>query len=102
LSLLLCCFFVTLLATGGEATGRTLSAADIMARIELTDDERAWLAGRPKVRIRFGQPFQLSVSIGASEIRADDSIDALVGRVDSALYRAKDAGRSQVVVAWQD
>jgi len=47
------------------------------------------------------QPIQLTVSIGVAEASSDHSegTDALVNRADTALYKAKAAGRNCVVAA---
>ena len=39
----------------------------------------------------------LSASFGVAEIRACESLDSWLVRVDQALYRAKDRGRDCVV-----
>ena len=47
-----------------------------------------------------GGSFQCSFSAGIAERAApDEQLDSLVRRADAALYRAKAAGRNQVVVA---
>ncbi len=45
-------------------------------------------------------PVALTFSAGLAQARAGDDIDSLLGRADRALYRAKAAGRDQVVL-WQ-
>jgi diguanylate cyclase (GGDEF)-like protein len=39
------------------------------------------------------------VSIGISRLRSDDTVETLVSRTDEALYKAKERGRGQVVIA---
>lgn len=41
----------------------------------------------------------VSMSAGISEVRPEDSAQDILGRADVALYRAKDAGRNQVIAA---
>ncbi len=41
-------------------------------------------------------PVAVTVSIGVAELATDDGLDALLGRADAALYRAKEGGRDQV------
>lgn len=40
----------------------------------------------------------LTISLGVSELSSSDSQDGLIGKVDKALYAAKDAGKDQLVV----
>lgn len=40
---------------------------------------------------------QVTISIGAAQLRAGETIDGLVARADAALYRAKDQGRDRCV-----
>jgi len=46
----------------------------------------------------------VTASFGVAEMRADDTIEAMLHRVDEALYGAKDSGRNQVKCAesWVD
>ena len=41
-------------------------------------------------------PVRCTVSIGIAELKPDDDLEALLGRADAALYRAKEGGRDQV------
>ncbi|MCX5731135.1 MAG: diguanylate cyclase [Deltaproteobacteria bacterium] len=47
----------------------------------------------------FGPAGAVTASFGVTEMQADDTLEALLSRVDQALYRAKDAGRNQVQCA---
>jgi diguanylate cyclase (GGDEF)-like protein len=40
-----------------------------------------------------------SISLGVAELRAGETVEELMGRVDAALYEAKNTGRNRVVVA---
>ncbi len=42
---------------------------------------------------------QFTISIGFSQAKQNDSVDEFIERVDSALYKAKSAGRNQTVTA---
>jgi diguanylate cyclase (GGDEF)-like protein len=42
---------------------------------------------------------KITASLGVSELRSNDSADALVKRADNAMYQAKKNGRNQVVLA---
>jgi PleD family two-component response regulator len=37
------------------------------------------------------------VSIGVTVARADEGMDALIARADQAMYKAKQAGRTQLI-----
>jgi PleD family two-component response regulator len=42
---------------------------------------------------------QITVSIGAGEIRDAETVDGLFDRTDRALYRAKSEGRNRSIAA---
>ncbi|MBM6552273.1 diguanylate cyclase [Marinomonas ostreistagni] len=44
-----------------------------------------------------GRSVKTSISIGLSRFKSGDTIDTLITRADDALYRAKHAGRNQVI-----
>lgn len=46
-----------------------------------------------------GRPFKLTASLGVAELAGGISLDRLLALADSALYRAKRAGRDRVVAA---
>ena len=53
-------------------------------------------------RLRFpdiGPDFRVTISVGVAEHRSSESLNQLMKRADDALYRAKGAGRNQVVCA---
>jgi diguanylate cyclase (GGDEF)-like protein len=41
-------------------------------------------------------PIRVTVSVGVAELKPDDTLEALLGRADEALYRSKAAGRNRV------
>lgn len=51
-----------------------------------------------KLTLEDGAPLQVTVSIGAAMLRADEASDALLKRSDDALYDTKRLGRNQI--AW--
>lgn len=44
-----------------------------------------------------GKPFSVTISIGVGTLKAADTLETYVERVDQALYRAKNSGRNRVV-----
>ena len=52
-----------------------------------------------RFRTRAGARIPVTVSIGLAEWQHADSAEALIGRADEALYRAKRAGRNRVVAS---
>ncbi len=90
--------------------------ADIIGRLggeefailspEISLQQATQMAERIRSRIRRetfefeGQPIQVSVSIGVSEVDAkEEQIESALSRADKALYRSKGTGRDLVTIA---
>lgn len=48
-------------------------------------------------QVMFPEVGRKTISLGATEMRWGDSIDAICVRVDEALYKAKNSGKNRVV-----
>lgn len=70
------------LATGTDLAGATELAGRLRARVADTD---------------FGLRDPVTISLGVTEWRSEDSLKSLLVRADSAMYQAKKAGRNRVV-----
>jgi len=88
---------------GGEEFVVLLINAELESATMVAERIRASIGGR-KVVLSCGGPISVSVSIGVAaldDFERDHAIDgvaqALVANADSALYRAKEAGRNRVV-----
>ncbi|WP_122665459.1 sensor domain-containing diguanylate cyclase [Pseudomonas viridiflava] len=66
----------------------TANAHDVAEKIRLLAEQHAYIFA--------GQPLHVTVSIGLSQLRPDDTLQSLIARADSALYRAKQNGRNQI------
>ena len=77
---------------GGEEFVVLLRDCALPDALRLAEDIRAAIAEVP-----FGALGSLTVSVGAAEVRADEDLTSWLGRADQALYRAKRAGRNEVV-----
>lgn len=56
------------------------------------------LVNRSGVRLDDGTTLPLSISVGATTAREDDTVETLVARADTALYRSKAEGRNKVTM----
>lgn len=67
-------------------------------------DEQAALHFAERIRLAVQKgfdpplPFSLTISIGLALYQENDSLEALTGRADKALYHAKQTGRNKVVL----
>lgn len=82
-----------------------LRNADLLARVGgeefvvLLPETGAETALQVVGRMRQLTPSRQTCSAGVSQLRAGDTADILMDRADSAMYRAKHAGRDRVVIA---
>lgn len=79
---------------GGEEFIVLLPQTVLKNALDLAECLRQSIAAIEHPRIN-----RVSVSIGVAEHRGEETTEALVKRADEALYRAKAAGRNQVVAA---
>jgi len=79
---------------GGEEFLYLFPNEDTDKAVELADKIRQTIDDTCFVTVR-----HLTVSIGVTMIRADDTIESFVKRADEALYNAKETGRNKVVFA---
>ena len=77
---------------GGEEFLVLLPETAAAAAVELAENLRS----RVDAHV-FAQDLHCSISIGVAEMRSNDTPDTLVHRADTALYRAKKAGKNRVV-----
>ena len=83
---------------GGEEFVIVLERTRLADAVRLADQIRATMMRRKIVRKDTGIDLGVvTVSIGASLYRPDESIEAFVERADAALYVAKRAGRNRVI-----
>ena len=63
----------------------------------LSNKLRQYVAGK-KFRYK-DHEFSITITFGISEFKKNDKIDECIRKSDEALYRGKEQGRNQVVVA---
>lgn len=82
---------------GGEEFVVVLPEAGIAGAAQVAERVRQAVAGLP---LECGSlSLHVTVSVGVAALRdSDDRVEAVLGRADAALYRAKAAGRNRVIV----
>jgi diguanylate cyclase len=85
---------------GGEEFALIFANTQAEAAAELLDDARIRLSERNLVARDTEVPIgHISFSGGVAELRSGENSSALLMRADTALYRAKEAGRDRVLIA---
>lgn len=84
---------------GGEEFMVVLSGASQREAAEAAERVRAAIARTPFRLPNAGITVDVTTSAGIAEILHGDTPERLIARADAALYRAKAAGRNQVMVA---
>jgi diguanylate cyclase len=82
---------------GGEEFVMLLPGTALQGALRLTEEVRAAVT---QLGFHFrGAPVSISVSGGVTELKDGDEADTAFDRADSAMYKAKEAGRNRVVSA---
>lgn len=81
---------------GGEEFAVALPGADLAAAGEFADRLRNAVAEQ-HLHCAQSDLTAVTISVGVTAARPDDSLDALLSRADDALYSAKRSGRNNVV-----
>ncbi|MEO1489286.1 MAG: GGDEF domain-containing protein [Pseudomonadota bacterium] len=105
----------TVIATFGNVIARTIRPSDIAGRIggeefcllvwDCPEKAAAKLAERLRVQFAreehegIGAEIRLTASFGVASLQGDETYQEMYGRADGALYKAKRAGRNQVMSA---
>ncbi len=77
---------------GGEEFTVLLPQTGESASLQLAERLREMISS-----YAFPKSIHITVSIGLSELRSDDTVESLIKRADIALYQAKEGGRNLVI-----
>ncbi len=85
---------------GGEEFALVFPETTIQGALKVADTLRKAVAGKEVINRSTGDKLgRITMSGGAAEYVAGESIDDFIERADAALYTAKHNGRNQVVIA---
>src|SRR5206468_4014066 len=85
---------------GGEEFLVAFPETDLLAAAAIVERFRSQLASRPVTVRAGGLEVPVTISGGVAECEQGDTLDTLVARADSALYKAKESGRNRLLM-WQ-
>lgn len=84
---------------GGEELAIIVKGLHKNQALELANEVREALAKSNLKRKDSGESLgQVTVSVGAAILQAADTVDSLIERADTALYRAKEGGRNRICI----
>lgn len=84
---------------GGEEFVVLLPSTDLNGASMVADRVRQKLSSHRFTTSKNAQ-FHCTVSVGVTTYQNGDSLETLIQRADSALYKAKDAGKNRVITAY--
>jgi diguanylate cyclase (GGDEF)-like protein/PAS domain S-box-containing protein len=84
---------------GGEEFAVLLPNTGLNGAVDLADRMRQAIAAKPMTDLKGVALPPVTISIGVAMLRPDERLAQLFSRADTALYRAKGAGRNRVEVA---
>ncbi|WP_333873272.1 GGDEF domain-containing protein [Methylobacter sp.] len=83
---------------GGEEMAIIMPNTPFDKAMEIAEKIRVSLAQHPlKLKGSKKSIGTVTISIGVSSFKIDDSVESLIERADKAMYRAKDNGRNQIM-----
>jgi two-component system, cell cycle response regulator len=82
---------------GGEEFVVLLNKVELKDGKRIAEKTRAAIEAIDFVVPGQKQPLKETTSIGIAELNSDESVEELIGKVDKALYEAKETGRNKVV-----
>jgi len=83
---------------GGEEMAIIMPNTPLNKAMEIAEKIRASLAQHPlKLKGSKKSIGKVTISIGVSSFKINDSIESLIERADKAMYQAKDNGRNQIM-----
>lgn len=88
---------------GGEELIAVFPDTDLQACVAVAESIRSSISQRKFTRRSSGEVLPgITVSIGVAQLKPGESMTDLIERCDKALYKAKGAGRNQVVACYGD
>lgn len=82
---------------GGEEFLFLLPGTDLRAAAEFAERIRV-AAGGTRMDL-WAEPMRISISLGVAMFAGSESLDAVIGRADAALYQSKTLGRDRMTLA---
>lgn len=86
---------------GGEEIAMLMPNTTLDQALAISEKIRKLLESSQLKRTGKDEPIgKVTVSIGISSAKTEDTAENLIDRADQALYKAKNQGRNQVVISW--